>query len=117
MQKKIVVCFGTDRSPNVRIRLSLIVLDADGNEASEKYHSFNVSPVHDPEEVRADIETHLAMPSANNGIAFAPWPPIPNEEWAKVLDVLDVWQPMSKQFRAEKRAERLRARAAKPSQP
>lgn len=83
MEKKIEVCIGTDRAGNVRARLSLLLYD--GAELQvEKYHSINLEPGDNAALKRADAEAHLAMPSAQSGIPFGPWPAIPDEEWAKV---------------------------------
>lgn len=85
MEKKIVVCIGTDRAGNVRARLSLMLVDDEGRAQFEHYHSVSLAPGDDLAETRAAVETHLAdSDSQRSGIPFAPWPAIPDAEWAKV---------------------------------
>lgn len=80
--KKIEICIGTDRAKNVRARLSLLVVDDSGAVLVENYHSVALMPGDDLEQVRAAVEAHLADPQG--GIPGAPWPAIPDEEWADV---------------------------------
>lgn len=82
MQKKIEVCIGTDRAGFVRARLSLIVLDDNGAEMLERYHSVNLEPGSDLAATRAAVEAHLANP--DGGIPGAPWPAIPDDVWDTV---------------------------------
>lgn len=82
MQKKIECCIGTDRAGFVRARLSLILLDDNGAELLERYHSVNIEPGSDLAAIRAAVETHLANP--NGGILGAPWPSIPDDVWSTV---------------------------------
>lgn len=89
MEKKIEVCIGTDRTGNVRARLSLLVVD-DGNVISESYHAVNFAPTDDYAAVRAATEAHLGQAHEASGIPGAPWPAIPDEEWAKVTGVCHV---------------------------
>ena len=82
MQKKIEVCIGTDRAGFVRARLSLILLDENGVELLERYHSVNVEPGANLAAIRTAVETHLANP--DGGIPGAPWPAIPDDVWSTV---------------------------------
>lgn len=91
MDKKIVVCIGSDRSGNVRARLSLLIMDGE-QEVHEHYHSINLVPGADLVAARRDVETHLAMPKEQSGIPFGPWPRIPDAEWQKVVAVCGVLQ-------------------------
>lgn len=86
IEKKIVVCIGTDRANNVRARLSLLLMDGD-SQISEQYHSVTLAPGDDLSATRTAVETHLAMASADSGIPGGPWPAIPDAEWAKVVAV------------------------------
>lgn len=87
--KKIDICVGTDRSRNLRVRLSLLYLDdATGEVISEHYHSGVLQPGDDPAKLRAAWEAHLAMP--NGGIPGAPWPKIPDAEWNEVLAMIPI---------------------------
>lgn len=89
--KKVDVCIGTDRARNIRVRLSLIYCDdGTGEVISEKFHSFNLSPIDDPVVVSAAVEAHLAQPQAVSGIPGAPWPKIPDAEWQEVLDCVKI---------------------------
>jgi hypothetical protein len=92
MEKKIVVCIGTDRAGDVRVRLSLLLM-VSGRVVSEKFHSAMITSKDSLDDVRARIEAHLAMPEEASGIEFAPWPTIPEAEWAKVQVVCDVFHP------------------------
>lgn len=81
MEKKIVVCIGTDESKHVRARLSLLLVE--GTEVvSRQYHSINIEPGADLAALRAGNEAHIAKPGG--GVVGAPWPSIPDEEWEKV---------------------------------
>jgi len=82
MQKKIECCIGTDRAGFVRARLSLILLDENGFEMLEHYHSINIEPGSDLAALRAAVEAHLANP--DGGIPGAPWPAIPDDVWNTV---------------------------------
>lgn len=93
VQQQIVICIGTDRSNGVRARLSLLIVNADtGSILSEHYHSMMLMPGDDPAAARAAITAHLAMPEAQSGIPGAPWPAIPDVEWAKVTAVCSAIQ-------------------------
>lgn len=91
MEKKIVVCIGTDRDRNVRARLSLLLMDG-AQEIHEHYHSVNISPTDDLAQIRAVTEKHLSLPKSASSIPFAPWPAIPDEEWSKVERVCKLLQ-------------------------
>lgn len=84
MDKEIAVCIGTDRIGHVRVQLNLMVVDS-GNVITERYHSVNVAPGEDAEAVRTAVQTHLAQADSIPG---APWPAIPDSEWAKVTAVI-----------------------------
>jgi len=94
MMKKIEVCIGTDRQGGVRARLSLIILDDDGTQIAERYHSFVLLPGDEPAAAREEVERHLADPAG--GIPNAPWPKIPDAEWAKVIAVLPAFHTSDK---------------------
>ena len=81
IEKKIEICIGTDRTKHLRARLSLLVVE-DGRILSEQYHSINIEPGANLAAIRAANEAHLANP--NGGIPGAPWPKIPDAEWAEV---------------------------------
>lgn len=84
MEKKITVCVGTDRASNIRARLSLMLFEG-GRMQMERYHSVSLAPGDDIGAKRSEVEEHLAR--ADGGIPFAPWPKIPDAEWAKVEGV------------------------------
>ncbi len=86
-EKKIEICLGTDRSRVVRVRLSLLIVEGEGV-LSEAYHTISIPPDAALTGLRAANEAHLAAP--NGGIPGAPWPPIPDAEWAKVEGVIDI---------------------------
>lgn len=88
MEKQIAVCIGTDRTQRVRVRLSLMIV-VDGKVQSEHYHSINIEPGANLAELRAVNETAIA--GVNNGIPFAPWPKIPDAEWARVGAVCSIF--------------------------
>jgi hypothetical protein len=94
MEQKVVACIGTDRSGGVRVRLSLMLMLGE-RVVSEKFHSVMVSAEDSLDEKRALVESHLAMPESASGIAFGPWPAIPDAEWNKVQRVCDVFHPES----------------------
>lgn len=86
--KKIDICVGTDRDRNIRVRLSLLFIDDDsGAVMSEHYHSASMRPGDDSQALRSAVEAHLANP--NGGIPGAPWPKIPDAEWAEVLAIVN----------------------------
>jgi len=87
MEKQIVICIGTDRQGGVRARLSLLTMDGE-DVIHEHFHSINLTPGDDPARARKEIEDHLAMPKQQSDIPGAPWGPIPDDEWAKVIGVL-----------------------------
>lgn len=81
MERQIVVCIGTDEKKSVRARLSLLLVE--GAEIVHRhYHSINISPGADLAAIRAINEAHIAKPGG--GVPAAPWPAIPDDEWAKV---------------------------------
>jgi hypothetical protein len=92
MQKKIVVCIGTDRGGNVRARFSLLLMDGD-DVMNEHYHSMSIAATDDLAAARRAVESHLAMPKEKSGIPLAPWPAIPDAEWDKVVRVCEVFHP------------------------
>jgi len=81
IEKKIIVCTGTDRDKNLRVRLSLLLVE-DGVIISEQYHSVAVGPGDDLVGIREALEAHIGSPSG--GVPGAPWPKVPEEEWAEV---------------------------------
>ena len=86
--KKIDICVGTDRSRNIRVRLSLMYLDDDTQEViSEHYHSGVLQPGDDPAALRASWDGHISKPGG--GVPGAPWPAIPDAEWNEVLAVVN----------------------------
>lgn len=81
--KKIDICVGTDRSRNIRVRLSLLFIDDDsGAVMAESYHSGSLRPGDNPQTLRDAWDAHLSNP--DGGIPGAPWPKIPDAEWAEV---------------------------------
>lgn len=102
IEKKVEVCIGTDRAGSVRVRLSLLLMDGD-SVMSEKYHSMSLAPGDDPAAARAMVEAHITR--KDGGVPGAPWPPIPDAEWAKVMTVIQV-------FHTEAAIERRRAAMA-----
>ncbi len=105
LEKKIEIYLGTDRSQVVRVRLSLLIIE-DESVLSETYHTISIPPGANPTSLRAANEAHLAAP--NGGIPGAPWPPIPDSEWAKVEGVLGILhtKEVNKRY-AEKQAKAL----------
>lgn len=86
--KKIDICVGTDRARNIRVRLSLMIVDDEsGDVVSEQFHSGVLQPGDDPQVLRDTWEAHLAM---KGGIPGAPWPKIPDAEWAEVVAIVGV---------------------------
>ena len=86
--KKIDICVGTDRERTIRVRLSLMVVDDDSGELlSEQFHSGSLCPGDDPSALRAAWEAHL---SQRGGVPGAPWPKIPDAEWAEVEAIVQV---------------------------
>ncbi len=81
LDKSIEICIGTDRVKRLRVRLSLLIKENDIVQF-EHFHSLSLEPGADLAAVRAAVESHLADPAG--GIPFAPWPAIPNAEWADV---------------------------------
>ena len=87
--KKIDICVGTDKERNIRVRLSLIVVDDEsGDVLSEQYHSGVLHPGDNPQALRDAWDAHLSMPKAASGIPGAPWPAIPDAEWDEVLAIV-----------------------------
>ena len=84
--KKIDICVGTDRERNIRVRLSLMIVDDEsGDVLSEQFHSGVLAPGDDPASLRAAWNAHLAQ---KGSIPGAPWPAIPDTEWNEVLAVV-----------------------------
>jgi hypothetical protein len=81
IEKKIEICIGTDREKHLRARLSLLVME-DGRVLSENYHAISIEPGADLAALRAANEAHIAQPGG--GVPGAPWPKIPDAEWAEV---------------------------------
>lgn len=87
--KTIDVCIGTDRARNVRVRLSLLVVnDVSGTVEAEHYHSVSLAPDDDVTATMMLIEQHLANP--NGGIPGAPWPGIPPEVIAEITAYIGI---------------------------
>lgn len=82
IEKKIEICIGTDRSKHFVARLSLLLVDDAGSVMLEYFHRINIEPGADLAAIRAANEAHLANP--DRGIPGAPWPAIPDAEWAEV---------------------------------
>ena len=107
--KKIDICIGTDRSRNLRVRLSLLYLDDVTQEViSEHYHSGMLQPGDDPAALRAAWEAHLAQ--SGGGIPGAPWPKIPDPEWNEVLALLPILHTPERivKFKAEQEKNKVR---------
>lgn len=86
--KKIDICVGTDRGRNIKVRLSLMMVDEIGDVLSEQYHGGTLHPGDDPQALRDAWDAHLSMPKAQSGIPGAPWPAIPDAEWNEVLAIV-----------------------------
>lgn len=84
--KQIKVCIGTDDKKNIRVRLSLIA----GEGMPPLYHSIALSPGDSVGNIRSLVEAHLAMPYEDSKIPGAPWPKIPDEEWAEVEQIVSI---------------------------
>jgi hypothetical protein len=97
IEKKIVVCIGTDEAKHVRARLSLLLIE-DGNVISRRYHSIECVPGADLAALRADNEADIAAP--NSLVPGAPWPSIPDDEWEKVEKCCAVVHTPDVMFRA-----------------
>lgn len=87
LDKLIELCIGTQRDGGVRVRLSLLLF-VNGRQIHEHFHSFMLMPGDDPAIARKNVESHLALAESANSIPGAPWGPIPDTEWSKVLAVL-----------------------------
>ena len=84
--KKIDICVDTDRQRNIRVCLSLMVVDDESSDVlSEQYHSGVLQHGDDPAALRAAWDAHL---SQKGSIPGAPWPAIPDAEWNEVLAVV-----------------------------
>lgn len=81
MEKKVVICIGTDEAKYVRARLSLLLVE-NGKVGFRHYHSLAIEPGADLAALRAGADAVISDPI--NGIPFAPWPSIPDDEWEKV---------------------------------
>lgn len=92
-EKRIEVCIGTDRNGGIRIRLSLLLLDG-RDVLKEHFHSGMFMPGDDPVALRASWDAHLSQ--SDSGIPGAPWPAIPDAEWAKVLGVQPIFHTTEK---------------------
>ena len=89
IQKAIEVCIGTDRAGWIRVRLSLMIVE-EQTILAEYFHSAMIMPGQDAAAIRFDLESHLALPNVTNGVPGAPWPVIPDKEWAKVTGCVTV---------------------------
>jgi hypothetical protein len=87
IEKKIAVCIGTDRTKHFIVRLSLMIVD-NGTVLSESFHRIHINPGDDLSLIRARNEAHLANP--DGGIPGAPWPKIPDSEWAEVEQLVGI---------------------------
>lgn len=87
--KKTDVCVGTDRDRNLAVRLSLMIVE-DGAVMSEQYHRMNIPPGYSLLDARTLLEAHLAQPYEVSGIPGAPWPKIPDAEWAEVEQIAGI---------------------------
>ena len=83
--KKIELKIEVNRDKSVSIRLSLLRIDEENpDDEIETFHRIMLVPGSDIVAVRAANEAHLSMPYIKSGIKGAPWPKIPDEEWAEV---------------------------------
>lgn len=80
MEKKILVCIGTDEEKVMWARLSLLVVDGD-EVITRQYHKIIIEPGADLASLRQANELHISRPGSIPG---APWPAIPDSEWADV---------------------------------
>lgn len=85
MQKKIELKTEILRDKSIRVRLSLIRFDEENpSDELEHFHSITLHPGASLDNFRASNEAHLAMPFSQSSIPGAPWPAIPDSEWAEV---------------------------------
>lgn len=87
--KKIEICIGTDRERTLSVRLSLVVVE-DGSVVSERYHRINIPAGYPLNKAREAVEFDIARPREQGGIPGAPWPKIPDEEWAEVEQIASI---------------------------
>ena len=103
IEKKVLVCLGTDEAKHVRARLSLLLIDGD-EIINRQYHSISIEPGADLVALRAGNEAHLAKPGG--GVPGAPWPAIPDAEWEKVEKCCTVVHDAAVLFKATADAKR-----------
>jgi hypothetical protein len=83
--KKMELRIEVNRDKAIGIQLSLLRIDDENpNDLIETYHRMTLRPGDNIAAIRAANEAHLAMPYAQSGIQGAPWPKIPDAEWAEV---------------------------------
>lgn len=107
--KKIDVCVGMDRARNLAVRLSLMIVDDDNPDVvlSERFHRMDIGPGYPLAQARSELEAHIGQPYAVNGIPGAPWPKIPDEEWAEVEQIaaiLHTPERIAKRIEADRKA-------------
>lgn len=107
--KKIDVCVGMDRARNLMIRLSLLIVDDDNPEIvlAEQFLRWSASPGDNLTDIRSQLEIGIGNP--DSGIPGAPWPKIPDEEWAEVEQIaaiLHTPERVAKRIEREEKAKR-----------
>lgn len=79
--KEITICVGIDEGRNIRIRLTL------SSDGFKHFHATVCRPGDDLGKVRAALESHISNAYEQNSIPGAPWPKIPDSEWAEVAQI------------------------------
>lgn len=87
IERKIIICIGTDETRHVRARLSLLLIE-NGKILSRHYHAISIEPGADLSRKRKINEAHIA--DADSNIPGAPWPAIPDSEWAEVERIIGI---------------------------
>lgn len=84
MEKKIIMKI--EILPDKIIQGVLILLLVNGsNIISQHLHRILLVPGGDADAIRTQNEMHLGMPQEESGIPGAPWPKIPDSEWAELM--------------------------------
>lgn len=111
MQKLIKSQVEVTPDKHIGVRLSLQIVNGEKVDF-QHYHRFPILPPgSDLANWRAAVETHIA--NADGGIPFAPWPAIPDSEWAEVEAVASLaWTPERVEAQRQKESEALVAAQA-----
>lgn len=119
MLKKIDFATGTDRGRNLRVRLSLMIVDDTDEEQvfSEQYHSVSIAPDDDVETVLAEVTAHLSKPFSESQMPGAPWPSLTTEQIAEIKALAGVIHTPERKAKSVTKKEAARARAEILSKP